>query len=55
MCDTIVALGNSTQDGSVLFAKNSDRQPNEPHLMVRVPRQKYRPNSMLKTTYINIP
>lgn len=55
MCDTIVALGNSTLDGSVLFAKNSDRQPNEPHLMIRVPRRKHSPNSILQTTYINIP
>ena len=30
MCDTMVALGNSTKDGVTLFAKNSDRQPNEP-------------------------
>ena len=30
MCDTMVALSNSTKDGSVIFAKNSDRQPNEP-------------------------
>ena len=29
MCDTLVALGNSTADGSVIFAKNSDRDPNE--------------------------
>lgn len=55
MCDTFVALGNSTQDGSVLFAKNSDRQPNEPHVMIRVPRRRYGRNSMLKTTYITIP
>jgi len=35
MCDTIVALGNSTTDGNVLFAKNSDREPNEAHEVVR--------------------
>ncbi|NLW49162.1 MAG: peptidase C69 [Firmicutes bacterium] len=55
MCDTLVVLGNSTQDGSVLFAKNSDRQPNEPHIMIRVPRRQYNRNSSLKTTYITIP
>ncbi len=55
MCDTMVALGNSTKDGAVLFAKNSDRQPNEPHIMVRVPRRKYSQDSKLKTTYITIP
>lgn len=24
-CDTMVALGNSTKSGNVIFAKNSDR------------------------------
>jgi dipeptidase len=54
----MVALGNSTKDGSVLFAKNSDRQPNEPHVMIRVPRRKYDlsgPEKELKATYISIP
>lgn len=55
MCDTMVALGNSTLDGSVLFGKNSDRQPNEPHLLIRVPRRRYNPDSVLQTTYLTIP
>lgn len=56
MCDTIVALGNSTKDGSVLFGKNSDREPNEPHIMIRVPRRKNQVNEgMLKTTFMQIP
>ncbi len=57
MCDTLVALGNSTQDGSVLFAKNSDRQPNEPHIMIRIPRIQHdlSSNKCLKATYIEIP
>ncbi len=54
MCDTMVALGNSTADGRVLFAKNSDRQPNESHVMIRVPRRKHPKGSMLKCTYIEI-
>ncbi len=54
MCDTMVALGNSTLDGSVLFAKNSDRQPNECHIIVRVPRRKYPEGARLKCTYIEI-
>jgi secernin len=29
MCDTIVALGKATVDGSTLFGKNSDREPDE--------------------------
>jgi len=41
MCDTMVALGNSTVDGQVYFAKNSDRQPNEPHILIQIPRRYY--------------
>lgn len=54
MCDTMVALGNSTQDGSVIFAKNSDRQPNEPLITIRIPRRSYMTGSKLKCTYIEI-
>ncbi|NLJ81176.1 MAG: peptidase U34 [Firmicutes bacterium] len=54
MCDTMVALGNSTRCGRVIFAKNSDRQPNEPHLMIRVPRKRYPSGSQLQCTYLQI-
>lgn len=52
MCDTMVALSNSTCDGSVLFAKNSDREPNEPHIIVWSPRRKLIKDSRIKCTYI---
>lgn len=54
MCDTMVALGNSTKDGNVIFAKNSDRHPNEPHLMIRVPRQRHPEGAKVECTYITI-
>jgi len=54
MCDTMVALGNSTKDGNVIFAKNSDRQPNEPLLMIRIPRQSHGDGAQVKCTYITI-
>lgn len=54
MCDTMVALGIATRDGSVLFAKNSDRQPNEPHIMVRIPRKKHEPGEKVKCTYVEV-
>lgn len=54
MCDTLVALGNSTLDGSVIFAKNSDRSPNEPLITIRVPRQQYRKGAKLRCTYIDV-
>ncbi len=54
MCDTMVALGNSTVDGQVYFAKNSDRQPNEPHILIQIPRRHYSPGAKLKCTYIEM-
>jgi len=54
MCDTMVALGSATSDGHVLFAKNSDRQPNEPHIMVRIPRQYHKHGEKVKCTYIEV-
>ncbi len=55
MCDTLVALNNSTADGSVLFAKNSDREPNEAHHLMLVPAAEHEPDEMLKCTYVSIP
>jgi secernin len=54
MCDTMAALGNATRDGRVLFAKNSDRQPNEPHILIQVPRGHHAPGTQLKCTYIEV-
>ena len=54
MCDTMVALGNSTADSRVLFAKNSDRQPNERLVTIRVPRRHYPTGAKVKCTYIEI-
>ena len=54
MCDTMVALGNATADGRVLFAKNSDRQPNEPHVIIQIPRRHYAPGTRLQCTYIEV-
>ncbi len=55
MCDTFVALGNSTSDGSVIFAKNSDREPNEAHELVLIPHTTHPSGSMVRCTYIEIP
>jgi len=55
MCDTMVALSNSTYDGSVLFAKNSDREPNEASMLVIIPACDNATNSRVKCTYIEIP
>lgn len=54
MCDTMVALSNATADGSVVFAKNSDRQPNEPLVVIREPRKRHPQGARVKCTYIEI-
>ena len=42
MCDSFVALGNSTASGSVLLAKSADTEVNEAEHVVRYPRWEYR-------------
>lgn len=55
MCDTVVALGKVTADGAVVFGKNSDREPNEAHHLVRIPAANHPPGSEVKCTYLEIP
>ena len=54
MCDTMVVLPHCSNDGSLLFAKNSDREPNEPHIIVRIPRRKIEAGEKINCTYISI-
>jgi secernin len=55
MCDTLVALGNSTKDNSVIFGKNSDRPNNEAQLITFMPSSKHSIKEDVKCTYITIP
>ncbi len=55
MCDTIVALGNSTLDGNVIFGKNSDREPNEAQQMILIPAANHVPGEEVHCTYIDVP
>lgn len=55
MCDTMVATPEVTQDGVMLFAKNSDREPNEAQYLQKIPAGTYPPGSQLQCTYISIP
>jgi dipeptidase len=55
MCDTVVALGNATADGAAIFAKNSDRYPDEAHQLVLVPRASHQPGSAVRCTHVEIP
>lgn len=51
MCDTVVKVG---ADG-VMFAKNSDRDPNEAQLMEWHPAATYEPNGQVRCTWMEIP
>ncbi|MGQ4873201.1 MAG: C69 family dipeptidase [Promethearchaeia archaeon] len=55
MCDTYIALSNSTKDGSVIFGKNSDRISNEIQLITYNPRKRYSKGEEVRCTYISIP
>jgi secernin len=55
MCDTIVALGTATSDGSILFGKNSDREPDEVQNIKIYPGREYKKGSRVKCTYMTIP
>jgi dipeptidase len=55
MCDTFVALGNATRDGSVIFGKNSDREPNEAHEVVLIPRATHSKDAVVACTYVDVP
>ena len=54
MCDTLVAVGNSTKNGETIFAKNSDREPNEPQALEFYPRMEH-DEEFVKCTYVQVP
>ena len=51
MCDTVYFK----REGKSYFGKNSDRSPNEAHLMIREKAQDHKKGEMIKATYIEIP
>ena len=54
MCDTFIALPSITKNNTLIFGKNSDREPNEAHAIVRFPRMKHI-ESTLRCSFIDIP
>jgi len=55
MCDTFVALPSETADGSILFGKNSDREPNEAQALEFYPASTYPQGATVTCTYLEIP
>ncbi len=55
MCDTIVVTPDASADGVMLFAKNSDRDPNEAQHLCYLPEMEHKKGDRLKCTYIVIP
>jgi secernin len=55
MCDTLIAAPDVTKTQIALFAKNSDRPPNEAQFLDWAPAQTYSPGESLQCTYIDIP
>ncbi len=55
MCNSMIALKSDTADGAAVFAKNSDRPPNEGQFLQSIPAANHPTNSTVKCTYIEIP
>ena len=55
MCDTFVALSDTTLGREVIFGKNSDRPKGEIQDVVTFPAQDYSSSAVVQCTYIQIP
>jgi dipeptidase len=55
MCDTLVATGEATADGTTILSKNSDRHPNEAHVIEHIAHAQHEPGATVRCTYIDIP
>ena len=55
MCDTFVSVNEATTDGSVIFGKNSDREPNEAQILEYVEPASHKAGEQAECTYIKIP
>lgn len=55
MCDTIYVPAGMTKNGYSLFGKNSDRDPNEAHLLEKHPRMEHQAGEQVQCTYLTIP
>lgn len=54
MCDTFVIMPNKTKNKSVIFGKNSDREPNEAQVLEHHLAKDYKSDEPLQCTYIEV-
>ncbi|WP_148883397.1 C69 family dipeptidase [Thermococcus aciditolerans] len=54
MCDILVATPGATKEGITLFAKNSDREPNEAQILEFIPRREHE-EEKVRLTYVDFP
>ncbi len=54
MCDILIATPKATENGVMLFAKNSDRDPNESQIIEYIPRM-HHSEEKVKLTYVEFP
>ncbi|MDT8272439.1 MAG: carcinine hydrolase/isopenicillin-N N-acyltransferase family protein, partial [Desulfomonilia bacterium] len=55
MCDTFAVRSFHQGTGRIIFGKNSDREPDETHCVVSIPRRTHNDGDVLTCTYIAIP
>ena len=55
MCDTFVSIIPDKKGNSVIFGKNSDREPNEAQVLEYCPGQTYSLKDKVNCTYLSIP
>lgn len=54
MCDILIATPSVTKNKEMLFAKNSDRKPNEAQVIEYLPRQQHQ-EERVDLTYVSVP
>jgi len=55
MCDTLIACAEVTKNNTAIFAKNSDRPPNEAQHLIWLPAQSHSGGENVQCTYLEIP
>ncbi len=55
MCDTVVVNAPASHEGVTLFAKNSDREPNEAQFVELIPPADHPEGSRVQCTYLAVP